>query len=80
MIDPRQNTNYQISANLPHLSIHQPKNLSEIVHLSDLLMNNNHSVHQRGSIFSAVIFIIYSLQAIYICLNVIVLKQPIESI
>ena len=80
MLDPRQNANYKISEHLPHLSVHQPKNLSEIINLSELLMNNNKAVHRRGSIFAACILIIYSLQAIYICVQVIVFAEDYSSL
>lgn len=62
MIDPRQNAYYQIATEkLPQLSIHQPKNLNEIINLSDLLMNNNAQFCNRGSYFVAIILLMYSI-------------------
>ena len=67
MIDPKQNAHYKIGK-MPELSIHQPKNLNEIINLSDLLMNFNHALHRRGVYFVTAITLIYSLQATYICI------------
>lgn len=62
MIDPKQSACYKLGGEkLPELSIHQPKNLNEIINLSHLLMNNNAQSHRRGTYFAAIILTIYSL-------------------
>ena len=62
MIDPRQNAHYKLgSVKLPQLSIHQPKNLNEIINLSELLMNINGQLHERGAYYVAIVLILYSL-------------------
>ena len=81
MIDPLQTQVYTfLPPKIIQLSIHLPKNLNEIINLSDLLLKINSTSQRRAQLFCGFIISIYSLQSIYICIKIIVFKNDVSDI
>lgn len=71
---------YKLEHEMPQVNIHSPKNLNQIVNLSNVLLHFNNESFERSTIFVQAIITVASLQFLYICLEIIVRKQLLTDV
>lgn len=67
-------------AELPSIPLNNPNNLVSAMTLTTLMMDLHSTNMRRGGIFIATTFIVTSIQFLYCCLEVVILKKPIETV
>ena len=80
MIDNKSRYYYEIDHEMPQINIYNANNLNMILDVYALLIHYNQEPYNRAIIFVSITTIIYSVQFLFICAQILLFKNPLENI